>query len=229
MIGTKRLTHLSRSQVAIKLFFLSSIHITLHPRLQRRTMGTGRRTSTRSAAVNRVPTKVLAGIASKRTTEEVAAARQAEEEAAKESEALHKANLLKIQTALGRAEDEAHREELSRKKMAARPDRFEKKLTTQHASQRSKENQEKPAPKPSTSKKNTEKQALVNQQVIARKEVGDRRAGYRSRRAESDGNDDDDDDEGKRAEHETGTGTGDGGDESEGALELPITQAARLR
>ncbi|KAJ2913902.1 hypothetical protein MD484_g6518, partial [Candolleomyces efflorescens] len=76
----------------------------------------------RSAVSNRAPTKLLAGIPARRTTEEVRLEREAAAIAAEKVKANAHAEKLAIQQKFGTIEDQVRREDIHRQKIAARPD-----------------------------------------------------------------------------------------------------------
>ncbi|RXW13789.1 hypothetical protein EST38_g12065 [Candolleomyces aberdarensis] len=80
----------------------------------------------RSAVRNRVPTKVLAGLGARRTSQEVKAANLAAAAAAKTAREKAQARHESIQQRIGELEDELQREDTQRKKVATRPDLHEK-------------------------------------------------------------------------------------------------------
>ncbi|KAJ2925767.1 hypothetical protein H1R20_g11326, partial [Candolleomyces eurysporus] len=81
-----------------------------------------RSSTSQSAVKNRVPTKVLAGLGVRRTSQEVKAANQAAAAAAETAREKAQACHELIQQRMGELEDELQHEDMRRKKMVARPD-----------------------------------------------------------------------------------------------------------
>lgn len=78
--------------------------------------------ASRSAVVNRAPTKILAGLGARRTSQEVKAATEASAAAAKQAQEHARIRHEQIQQRIGQLEDKIVHEDLERKKAAARPD-----------------------------------------------------------------------------------------------------------
>lgn len=76
----------------------------------------------RSAVSNRAPTKLLAGIPARRTTEKVQLEKEAAAIAAEKVKASTRAEKLAIQQKFGTIEDQVRREDIHRQKIAAQPD-----------------------------------------------------------------------------------------------------------
>ncbi|RXW11861.1 hypothetical protein EST38_g13994, partial [Candolleomyces aberdarensis] len=84
--------------------------------------------SSRSAVANRAPTKLLAGLGSRRTSQEVKAANEAADAAAEKAREKAQIRQTQIKKRIGELEDALHREDAHRKKTAARPDLHEKPI-----------------------------------------------------------------------------------------------------
>ncbi|RXW12962.1 hypothetical protein EST38_g12892 [Candolleomyces aberdarensis] len=85
--------------------------------------------SSRSAVINRAPTKTLAGLGSCRTSQEVKQANEAVAAAAEKARERARVRQESIQQRIGQIEDELQCEDVQRKKVSTRPD-LHKKATT---------------------------------------------------------------------------------------------------